>query len=322
MDYHFIINPKSSKGATEKVWEEKLQPILKSKEIEYDSVFTEHSMHALELARAAAEDGGYKNIITVGGDGTNNETVNGVLDEKGQLINKDITLGLICSGTGSDFIKTMEIPRDPVEALDLVLKGNTQTIDVMKGRFQSLDGSEELERFSINVADAALGGEVVERVNNIKKSRLGGKLLFMLVELRTLMGYKLKPSRVQIDGGDWIDLELIAIFYGNCKFNGGGLRAATRAIPDDGLIDVFYVENIKSNFKLIINLAKLYGSNEAAEKLMKKFEDYTYYGRCKTSRLEPREGSLDILIDFDGELVGKAPLDIEIIPSAVKYFSP
>ena len=186
--------------------------------------------------------------------------------------------------------------------------------------------ADRIRGFSLGVDDYVVKPfsprEVVERVNNIKKSRLGGKLLFMLVELRTLMGYKRKPSRVQIDGGDWIDLELIAIFYGNCKFNGGGLRAATRAIPDDGLMDLFYVENIKSNFKLIVNLAKLYGNNEAAEKLIKKFEDFTDYTTCKTSRLEPKEGSRDILVDFDGELVGKAPLDIEIIPSAVKYFSP
>jgi diacylglycerol kinase (ATP) len=115
---------------------------------------------------------------------------------------------------------------------------------------------------------------------------------------------------------------LINVFYGNCIFSGGGLKAAYKAVPDDGLMDVFYIENIKKNFTLIINLAKLYGSDKAVEKLLKKFKDYTYYGRCKTSRLEPKEGSRDILLDFDGELVGKAPLDIEIIPGALKFFSP
>lgn len=320
--YYFLINPNSSKGATKKVWEEDLKPALDSKEIEYDHVFTERAMHAVELARAAVEDNGYTNIIAIGGDGTNNETVNGVLNEKGQLINKDTTLGLICSGTGSDFIKTMGIPKDPVEALDLVLEGNTRTIDVLKGRFQVLDGAEERERFSINVADAGLGGEVVERVNNMKKVRFGGKLTFMITELKCILKYKLKPSRVQIDGGDWIDLELINIFFGNCKYSGGGLKASYQAVPDDGLIDVFYIENIKKKFTLILNLAKLYSSDEAVEKLMEKFEGKVYYGRCKKAKLEPREGSPDILLDFDGELVGRAPLDIEIIPSAVKYFSP
>nr|MDO8113382.1 diacylglycerol kinase family lipid kinase [Candidatus Sigynarchaeota archaeon] len=318
-NYAFIINPHSAGGKTKKKWDSLLEPALKAKNVDYKVFFTERREHAIQLARDAAQSGGFKNVVSVGGDGTFHEVVNGVLDKNGKLVKPGTNVGVICSGTGSDFIKTIGIPQDPLAAIDLALKGNVRTIDVLKGTFQSVDG-QQMSKFSINVADAGVGGDVVALVNRSRKI-FGGKVTFQLAILRTFLSYKLKPVRVELDSETPRDIELVSIFFGNCIYNGGGLKAAYKAVPDDGLMDVFIIHGIKQKNVLAANMKELYKDDAAIEALMKKFPSNMSYGRYKKAKLIPA-GTKDVMLDFDGEMVGKGPLDIEIIPSAVNVLAP
>mgnify|MGYP006292877119 CR=1 FL=1 len=320
--YAFIINPNAGKKKTRKKWESILEPILKRENIDFKPYFTEKREHAMQLAQQAVLEDNFDNIIAVGGDGTFHEVINGILDDTGNLIKNGIKTGIICAGTGSDFIKTVGIPFDLEKSLEIILEGNTRILDVLKGNLITQDNNP-IQKFSINVADAGLGGEVVDMVNRSKKI-FGGKFTFMWAELKTMLKYKHKPTLVYLDDKEPVEIDLIAIFFGNCIFNGGGLRAATRAVPDDGLIDVFWLEGIRSKLKLITNLVKLYKDDESVQALLEKFEGFVHYNRYKKARIEPvpNSGAPDILIDFDGELVGKAPLEIEIVPKIVNVFSP
>ncbi|HME53679.1 MAG TPA: diacylglycerol kinase family protein [Candidatus Lokiarchaeia archaeon] len=318
MSFAFIVNPHSASGKTKKKWDSMLEPALKAKNVDYKVFFTEHREHAIQLAREALETGGFKNVVSVGGDGTFHEIVNGVLDSDGQMIKAGANVGIICSGTGSDFIKTLGIPQDPLQAIDILLKENVRTIDVLKGNFMSMDGNP-ITKFCINVADAGIGGDVVDRVNRSKKI-FGGKATFMLAELRVIMGFKRKPISLQIDSEEPRDLELLQIFFSNCTYNGGGLRAGYKASPDDGWMDVFYMEGLSTGYAAS-NFSKLYKDDAIIEALIKKNEPHMFYTKAKNARLVPRNEKA-VLLDFDGEMVGKAPLDIEIIPSAVNVLSP
>jgi diacylglycerol kinase (ATP) len=318
MSFAFIVNPHSAGGKTKKKWDSLLEPALKAKNIDFKVFFTERREHAIQLAKDALETGGFKNVVSVGGDGTFHEIVNGVLDSEGQMIKTGSNVGIICSGTGSDFIKTLGIPQDPLQAIEILLKGNVRTIDVLKGNFTGMDGNP-LSKFSINIAEAGFGGAVVDRVNHMRKV-FNGKTTFYLATIRTLLALSPLPARIEIDDEPSKEIGLINVAFGNCVYNGGGLRMAHEAIPDDGIMDVLVIEGLKKSV-LVSSLQTLYEDNETIDALIKKHDPHMFYKRCKKARIEPT-GKKDLLLDFDGEMVGKAPLDIEIIPSGVNVLSP
>ena len=318
MSFAFIVNPHSAGGKTKKKWDTSLEPALKAKNVDYKVFFTERREHAIQLAKEALETGGFKNVVSVGGDGTFHEIVNGVLDSDGQMIKAGANVGIICSGTGSDFIKTLGIPQDPIQAIDILLKENVRTIDVLKGNFMGMDGNA-ITKYSINIAEAGFGGAVVDRVNHMIKI-FNGKTTFYLATIRTLLALSPIPARIEIEGEQPRDIGLVNVAFGNCVYNGGGLRMAHEAIPDDGIMDVLVIEGLKKSV-LVSSLKTLYKDDAAIDALIKELDPHLYYTKCKKARIEP-SGKKDVLLDFDGEMVGKAPLDIEIIPSAVNVLCP
>ncbi len=320
MSFAFIINPKAAAGKTMKTWNNVIEPILKQKNVDYRAFFTERREHAIQIARdVVTTTGGFKNVISIGGDGTFHEVINGLMDDKGQAVKADINAGIICSGTGSDFIKTVGIPRDPVGALDIVLQQKPKKLDILKGTFSSMDGGQS-SRYSINIADAGFGGDVVDFVNRSTKI-FGGKFSFTRGALNTIMSKKPMRARIELDGTEPREVDLVAIFFGNCIFNGGGLRVAMDADPADGMMDVTMLEAMKK-MAIVSILLNFYKDRETVDAHFKKYNKTMYYGRHKKASVIPAGPGRDILLDFDGEMVGKAPLDIEVIPSVINVLLP
>nr|MDO8115601.1 diacylglycerol kinase family lipid kinase [Candidatus Sigynarchaeota archaeon] len=319
MSFAFIINPKAAAGKTLKTWNEVIEPLLKEKNVDFRPFFTERREHAIQIARDAATTGGFKNVISIGGDGTFHEVTNGLMDDKGHAIKSSVSAGIICSGTGSDFIKTVGIPRDPAGALEIVLQQKPKKLDILKGTFTGLDGNQA-SRYSINIADAGFGGDVVDFVNRSTKI-FGGKFSFTRGALDTILKKKPIRAKIELDGIEPREVDLVAIFFGNCIFNGGGLRVAKDADPMDGVMDVALIEGMKK-MAIVSILLKFYKDKETVESQFKKYDKTMHYGRHKKARVSPVGPGRDILLDFDGEMVGKAPLDIEIIPSAINVLLP
>ncbi|MCX7841164.1 MAG: acylglycerol kinase family protein, partial [Anaerolineae bacterium] len=114
MKPYLIINPTAAYGKMRERWRT-IEPVLREENFAFDCVFTEYHLHAIELTRAAVR-AGYDLIVSVGGDGTLNEVVNGLFDAEGTPINPNVQVGVIPSGTGGDFFRTAQIPRDPIVA--------------------------------------------------------------------------------------------------------------------------------------------------------------------------------------------------------------
>ena len=172
MDKIFVIvNPVSSNKATAKEWPQ-FEKILLDSGYEFKTALTERPGHATELTRHALNVG-YKTIMSVGGDGTMNEVVNGFFED-GKLTHEDSRLVLFSRGTGCDFIKTLGIEKG-IEELLLTLKRNeARKIDV--GRVDFIDNlGKTITRYFMNVADIGIGAETANRVNKHSK-RLKGFL--------------------------------------------------------------------------------------------------------------------------------------------------
>ncbi len=305
MDENFrtqlIVNPASANGSTGRLWEQLEQAIRK--EIgDFAVSFTNAQNHATELARRAVTDG-YEMIVAVGGDGTVNEVVNGFF-EAGSPINRDAVFGVISRGTGSDFIKTMNIPKE-IEAASHVLRGRSvRKCDA--GRFTSEDhNGKKLERYFINIADFGMGGEAVERVNNTSKA-FGGFVSFLYGTIKTLLTYKGKVVRIKVDDSYECEKPINAVVIANGQYFGGGMWIAPRAEVDDGLFDILITDDL-SPMESFVNIPRLYKGTHIEHPKVE-------YLRGKTVIAESAD---NVLIDVEGEHGGRLPARFDIIPGAI-----
>ncbi|KAJ3039517.1 hypothetical protein HDU99_010232, partial [Rhizoclosmatium hyalinum] len=122
-----ILNPQSGRGTSLQVWN-KIAPYA-STSFETTLAQTQKPRHATDLAIDAIKAGSSL-ILVLGGDGTLSEVVNGYIAANGK--DKGVTLAIIHTGTGGDFAKSAGIPRNPIDAWNFVLKGNTLDVDAGK----------------------------------------------------------------------------------------------------------------------------------------------------------------------------------------------
>jgi len=172
-----IVNPESDKGQTRKRWKH-IKEALKNfiKEFKYE--FTERPLQAIEISRVAIKEGA-ELVVGVGGDGTMNEIANGFYENR-RIINPQASLGIVPSGTGCDFTRSLNIPLRLKNALKVITQAPSSWIDVGVVRYRNHSGQDE-ERFFLNVADFGIGGEVVRKVNQNRMKRKASSYLRCLI---------------------------------------------------------------------------------------------------------------------------------------------
>src|SRR6476659_4205699 len=153
-----IINPESASGATRKAWPQ-IACDLRKHFGSFTVAFTQHSGQGTELAGDAARSG-IDLIIACGGDGTISEVANGILGS-----GKDVELGILPSGTGGDFRRTLEIPSNSRSAARMLREGRTRRIDVGRVSFVDHNG-RDASRYFVGVASCGMSTQVIERVKN------------------------------------------------------------------------------------------------------------------------------------------------------------
>ncbi len=248
-----------------------------------------------------------KTIIAVGGDGTINEVVNGFFEGE-RPIASDAAFAIIPSGTGSDFVRTLNLPIDPKRAADVILRGITKSIDLAKLRYTALSGAAA-SRYFINVTSFGMGGAVAanaKRYSNI----LGGKLGFLTSTIGTLLRFRGDDVAIRLDGSQAIVAKITNVAIGNGQFHGGGMRVCPRARVDDGVLDISVIRHL-SIFEVVKSISMLYNG---------KIYEHPKVQHHRAGRVSA-EGNLNVLIEVDGEPLGRLPLEIEIVPSSIRVFS-
>jgi diacylglycerol kinase (ATP) len=294
-----IVNPESNRGRTRKRWGE-IRDGLKSFIREFKFEFTEKPLHATDLARQAIKDG-TELVIGVGGDGTMNEIANGFFEDR-RIINPEATLGVVPSGTGCDLTKSLNIPAGLKDALKVITEAPSVLMDVGKVRFRSNSGGEE-ERFFLNIADFGLGGEVVRRVNEQRLQRKASSYVRCLVT--TMVQYRNKRVRIRVDGETLPEGEYLIGAVANGRIFGKGMKIAPGARLDDGLFDSVLVRGFKFLEFCRHGWKLMNGSHITHPKVTV----------VRGSKVEAwPEDNEDVLLDVDGEQLGRLPATFEIIP--------
>jgi diacylglycerol kinase (ATP) len=294
-----IVNPESAKGETRRRWSqirEGLRHFIK--EFKYE--FTEKPLQAIDLARAAVKDG-TELVIGVGGDGTMNEIANGFYEEQ-RIINPEATLGIVPSGTGCDFTRSLNIPRGLKNAIQAITEAPTTPIDVGRVTFRSTPGTIE-QRFFLNVADFGVGGEVARKVNQKRMERKASSYVRCLVS--TMIHNRNKRVRLRVDGRELPKDEYVIGAIANGRIFGKGMMIAPLAKLDDGFFDAVFVKGMRF-FEFCVNSWRLLnGSHLRLRKVALM--------RSRRVEAEPDRDDV-VLIELDGEQLGTLPAIFELVP--------
>lgn len=299
-----IINPESNQGKTRKRWKQ-IKESLRSFLREYKYEFTEKPLQAIEISRSAIKDG-TELIVGVGGDGTLNEIANGFYENK-KIINPETILGVLPSGTGCDFSRSLKIPKGFRNAARLIHEAPSSRIDVGKASYRNHQGQDE-ERYFLNITDFGIGGEVLERMKISREQRNASSYLKSLVA--TFVNYSAKKLRINVDGLDIPIEEYMVGAVSNGKIFGKGMKIAPEARLDDGLFDLVLVKRMSMG-EFLRNVIKLYRGTHLSHPKVQHLR-----GREIRASSEG-EHNQRVLIEVDGEQVGTLPASFELIPQSI-----
>ena len=290
-----IVNPSSAGGSTGEAWPQ-IASDLRSQFGSFRAVFTTHRGDAAALASEAARKGA-KLIIACGGDGTVSEVANGILSS-----GKEAELGILPSGTGGDFRRTLEIPSRTRDAARVLRTGRSVRIDVARVSYTDQNGADAT-RYFVGVASCGMSTKVIERVKSDDVS-------FVSALLKTAMRNAPVRLVVQLDDSHEHHLVVSNLCIANARYFGGGMKIAPDAKLTDGKFDVVSIGDL-SAMKIFTSAPRIYtGSHlsmpEVSHTLARKI----------TVRAADR--AAEVALEVDGELPGRLPATFQIIPDALR----
>lgn len=286
-----ILNPAAGAGKTLKLLP-RVSAALQALGKPYHLHVTTRAGEAPEVARQLAQEGPSV-IIAAGGDGTINEVVNGIVAS-----GRQIPLGVVAGGHGSDFARTISAPADVEKAIRRAVSGIHRPIDL--GRVTFDDGTS---RLFINVAGLGFDAEVAERAHH---SRLpGGKLPYLTALAGALLQFQNLEVAVAFDGHQ-LTQRAVFVTIANAKYFGGGLQITPMAAIDDGLLDLAIIGDL-GKFELLGQVPRVY---RGAHTNHPKFAHH----RVRTVRIET---ATPARVQVDGELIGAAPVTFSVEPGAL-----
>ena len=308
-----IVNPASARGATGAAWPG-IASDLATHFGAFNVAFTKEPGDASRLVVRGVEEGrGF--VIACGGDGTISEVANGILET-----GVDVELGIMPSGTGGDFRRTVDLSTHPATAARQLRTGRTRLIDV--GCVAFLDQNNQPQtRFFLGVASFGMSGEVIRRVKAKDKSFaqsgvewLDGKVAFAAATLQTTLQASNTKVVVQLDASPQRRLTIANFCIANARYFGGGMKIAPDAKLDDGRFDVIAIGDLGS-LDIIANAPRLY---------LGKHLSMPQVHHAHACRIEAHaaEKSVRIAIEVDGELPGYLPATFEILPRALRVRCP
>ncbi len=288
--YLLLMNPASGRGKGLTLCEQ-ITAVLKDRNLEYCIETACANIQADEIAMRYANDP-LEGIIVAGGDGTLFHTINRIRENPAPLI-------IVPCGTGNDFVKSLNLPKDPIEALKAQLDAPQKKIDI--GRMNDI-------RF-LNVAGTGFDVEVL-RNTEMYKDRYTGLSAYMHGLIAAIKDYRPMRARVSIDDGPFEDMQFAIISIGNGCYFGGGMKPVPNAIVDDGLFDLVIVKPVKK--WMILPLITLFVSGKHVRSGLGRAT------RCKKVVIERK----DTTFNLDGELIQMDRAEFEIIGGALNMRIP
>lgn len=298
---HIIVNPASGNGRAAKRWPG-IVDTLNEHGFRTRVKLTTGPDDATLLARDLALSGA-RTVVAIGGDGTVNEIINGLIvgDEP---VNHDTRFLVIPCGTGKDLGRTLGT-RDAETAIAALRSETVVRTDLGRIRFQAPDGSTRTRYFA-NVADLGLGASVAQRINASSKI-LGGLLTYLLAAVRTIVDYK--PNEITVDIGDDRVYSAPAnmVVLANGQYFAGGMKVAPGASICDGLLEMYVLADVGKRALLTSLLPRVYRGKHVGQTGILHLKTSTATIDCPAG----------MLVEMDGEQIGTSPVQVDVVPGVL-----
>lgn len=292
MEHLFIINPVAGKGKAIKFIKE-IKTTFQELGLEYSIKVTERPGQATEIVREYTREKDCR-VYSVGGDGTLNEVLNGI-------VGSNSNLSIIPAGSGNDFIKSLT---NNLNLQDIILR-------TVNGKEHLVDLAKVNDKYFINISSVGFDAEVVYKASKIKKYfGISGGLAYILGVVIKLIRYDNKFISVNIDG-QLTQTRSLLTAVANGRYYGGGMLAVPDASIDDGLLDICLISYVKRS--RIIRFFPKFIKGQHGD-----LSEVKFY-RGKKVVIECEEG---LTLNADGEVDKTTRAVFEIIPRAVKIIVP
>jgi len=294
-----IVNPNAGRGRVGRALPA-VEEALRCHGFDYRLDLTTGTGDATRLARDALERG-ERFLVAVGGDGTVNEVVNGMLEGDRQVA-PDAVLGVLAANSGCDVVRTFGLSQDPATAVERFSTGRVYAIDV--GKATVATGSGAASRYFLGVAEAGLGGAAVAR--RARVPRAFGRSRYFLGYWAALATYRRPAIRLR---GDRREFEGRAtnVVVANLQFTGNGMLISPRSWPEDGYLDLqVYVGPKSESFTL---LPKMFQGEHLPRPSILEY-------RSKAVRIE---ADRPLYVQTDGEPLGRTPATFEALQQTLRF---
>jgi len=299
--YRLIVNPAAGGGLAEQNVPH-IERALTAEGLAFDVVRTAYPRHAIELTEDAVRDG-VAVVVAVGGDGTMNEVLNGLMHAKQEGIG-DSALGVLCVGRGNDFAFGVGVSQDIDSACRDLARDVRRTIDVgcvTGGLFPE-------GRFFGN--GVGIGFDAVVGFEAKKLKRLRGFAGYLVAALKTIFLYFQAPLVQLCIDGEEHELRTLMISVMNGRRMGGGFMMAPSSSPDDALFDLCVAQEVGKAgiFALIARFMK--GTQATHPAILTR--------RAREVLATAKEGSLPAHADGETLCTEGEELSLRILPAQIQ----
>jgi len=292
MERYCLIANRTSGSGSAGAYIDRVKEQLTALGVDFAIRETQRPGHATELAKAAVDEG-FDVITVVGGDGTLRETAMSV-------VHTDRILGLLPCGTGNDYARALGVPTDMDAALDILLNGETKTVDAGMANDQVF----------FNIAGFGFDVDVLDYTEEFKPKCRNGETAYRLGCLKAVLGLKLRKSTLTFPDGT-IERNVLMAAAGVGTHFGGGMNVLPESDMSDGLLDVCIAHDV-GRFGVV--------------KLLPRFIKGKHLGlKCITYR---KTTEVSVVcdpvsrIEVDGERMDGTPVTFRVLPGALKVRAP
>ena len=266
----FVLNPIAGGGRAKEL-EALIDKEMEDNHIDYEIAVTTEPYEATEIVRLSK----YDMIVAVGGDGTVNEVAKGII-KRGHG-----TMGIIPGGTGNDLSRSLDIPLDPKEALECLLKCSAKKLDVCTANGY----------YFFNISSIGFDAEVVNRAAKIKHV-IKGQVAYLLSVLYTLIVYRNKKALITVDGVEY-NTNMLLLAVGNGKYYGGGFYIMPNSKVDDNKLHACIISDASKPVLLALFPTIFKGTHL-------KYTKYVHTVAAKHITIETED---NLFFNLDGEIL-------------------
>lgn len=300
-----IVNPTAGNGRVRRLWPD-LHARLRATVPNLSVEKTAAPIHATALTRAALRSGA-ECIVAVGGDGTLHEIVNGFFDQDGTPLAPASRLVPLPCGTGTDFWRSLDA--EPSQNSVAPLRSErVRPVDLLRLAYTGPEGNRR-HRFAVNIASIGLSSRVARAVNRSVFPLPFSRLHYLIALLWALVRHRPFPVECVVDGTplDTSPVHVVAVANGHTF--GSGIHIAPNAVIDDGHFDATVLHDT-SVFTLLRHVSRFYDGTHLS------LDGVTTHRGTRISLRAP--GPEPAWLEADGELVGRLPATITVVPQAIR----